>query len=170
MDNFPATPTRRPCSNCGREGGGVIGSSAWGHAGMCCSEACGKRLQAKIAGGMAERPAGWDSSDWDDGSWWRIARMRARIKVLEARLKAAKTPEANRSQKMSDKGRGLYEKFHVTRNDGSDQPGGKHDGCEYFVLDLKHDPHAKPALRAYAESCKEDYPQLAADLKARTWL
>lgn len=68
---------------------------------------------------------------------------------------------------MGDKTRGLYEKFTVTRNDGSSEPGGKHHGCEYFVLDLTHDPHAAAALRAYADSCAADYPLLADDLRSR---
>lgn len=62
---------------------------------------------------------------------------------------------------------GLIHKFSVTRTDGTDAPGGKHDGCDYFVLDLTHDPHALPAIRAYAESCRADYPALAADLDAK---
>lgn len=41
---------------------------------------------------------------------------------------------------------GLYRKFIVTRTDGKSAPGQKHDGCDYFVLDLTHDPHAAPAL------------------------
>jgi len=61
---------------------------------------------------------------------------------------------------------GLYDKFSVRRTDGSDAPGGKHDGCTYFVLDATHDPHALPALRAYANSCRSDYPLLARDLDA----
>lgn len=65
---------------------------------------------------------------------------------------------------MGDKTKGLYNKFRVERVDGSSEPGGKHHGCEYFVLDLTHDKHAKAALHAYAESCKEEYPLLAADL------
>lgn len=68
---------------------------------------------------------------------------------------------------MGDKTRGLYNKFRVERTDGSDAPGGRHDSCEYFVLDLTHDPHALPALRAYADSCAKDYPMLAADLRAK---
>lgn len=59
---------------------------------------------------------------------------------------------------------GLYEKFTVQRTDGSSQPGGKHAGCHYFVLDMTHDQHALPALAAYAKSCADDYPQLAIDL------
>lgn len=65
---------------------------------------------------------------------------------------------------MGDKTRGIYHKFEVTRVDGSSAPGGKHCGCYYFVLDLDHDPHAKAALRAYADSCRAEYPRLAADL------
>jgi hypothetical protein len=68
---------------------------------------------------------------------------------------------------MSDKTKGLYNKFAVSRNDGSSEPGGKHYGCEYFVLDIDHDPHAIAALHAYADSCETDYPALAADLRAR---
>lgn len=62
---------------------------------------------------------------------------------------------------------GLFRKFNVTRTDGSDQPGGKHHGCEYFVLDVDHDQHAKAALQAYAASCAQSHPQLSADLIAR---
>jgi hypothetical protein len=63
--------------------------------------------------------------------------------------------------------KGLYEKFSVTRNDGRSAPGEKHDGCEYFVLDLSHDKHAMPALAAYAQSCADEFPELAADLRAK---
>ncbi len=65
----------------------------------------------------------------------------------------------------SDVERGLYEKFFVKRVDGSSAPGGRHDACDYFVLDLTHDPHAMPAIRAYADSCETDYPILANDLR-----
>lgn len=62
--------------------------------------------------------------------------------------------------------RGLYAKYlPITRADGQSAPGEKHDGCEYFVLDITHDPHALPALHAYALSCESDYPALAADLR-----
>ena len=47
---------------------------------------------------------------------------------------------------------GLFKKFNVTRTDGSHRPGGKHDGCDYYVLDLSHDVHAMPALEAYIVS------------------
>lgn len=71
---------------------------------------------------------------------------------------------------MTDKKeRGLLGKFIVQRVDGSDQPGGKHRGCDYFVLDATHDAHAAAALRAYADSCEAEYPLLAADIRGR-WL
>jgi hypothetical protein len=65
---------------------------------------------------------------------------------------------------MTEPTRGLYNKFNVTRTDGSSEPGGKHNGCEYFVLDLTHDPFAVDALRAYAVACQHEYPLLADDL------
>jgi len=65
---------------------------------------------------------------------------------------------------MGDRTKGVIHKYNVTRVDGSSAPGGKHDGCFYFVLDLDHDPHAKAALKAYADSCRAEYPRLATDL------
>ena len=60
-----------------------------------------------------------------------------------------------------DKTKGLYGKYYVERiNDKK----GKHKNCQYFVLDLVHDKYAYPALIAYREACKEEYPQLADDL------
>jgi hypothetical protein len=58
-------------------------------------------------------------------------------------------------------------KFYVLRNDGSSEPGQKHDGCDYFVLDLTHDPYARPAARAYADACEKTHPQLAADMRRK---
>jgi hypothetical protein len=71
---------------------------------------------------------------------------------------------------MGDKTRGLYEKYKIERTDGSSAPGGDHERCEYFVLDYHCDPHAIPALLAYAESCKADYPLLARDIRAKAQL
>ena len=68
---------------------------------------------------------------------------------------------------MDDTNRGLYEKFTVERTDGRSAPGQPHDGCEYFVLDLTHDPYAYPALVAYQEACQTQYPKLAEDLGRR---
>jgi hypothetical protein len=58
---------------------------------------------------------------------------------------------------------GLFQKFNVSRTDGRDAPGEKHHGAEYFVLDMA-DTFAIPALTAYAEACKHEYPVLSADL------
>lgn len=69
-----------------------------------------------------------------------------------------------RMKTTDDKRKGMYEKFRVERVDGRDHFDKKHYGCFYFVLDTNHDPFAIPALRAYAEACKEDYPLLAADI------
>jgi hypothetical protein len=65
---------------------------------------------------------------------------------------------------MGDPAKGIYEKFKVERTDGKSEPGEKHYFCKYFVLDLKHDKHARAALMAYAESCKKTYPLLSQDL------
>jgi hypothetical protein len=66
---------------------------------------------------------------------------------------------------MSDASRGLYRKFDVRRTDGTDAPGGKHEGCSYFVLDLTHDKYARAALEGYAAACGAEHPALAADLR-----
>jgi folylpolyglutamate synthase/dihydropteroate synthase len=58
-----------------------------------------------------------------------------------------------------DKSKGLYGKYRVERIDGKERG-------PYFVLDYAHDPHAIPALLAYADSCKAEYPELARDLRA----
>jgi hypothetical protein len=70
---------------------------------------------------------------------------------------------------MDDTTRGLYKKYNVTRADGSSEPGGKHRHCDYFVLDLVHDPYAIDALQAYAIACRRDYPALSESLENRIW-
>ena len=72
-----------------------------------------------------------------------------------------------RDQAVPVEQQGVFRKFDVRRVDGSDQPGGKHHGCEYFVLDVDHDPHAKASLAAYAQSCRLTHPDLSADMKSR---
>ena len=64
-----------------------------------------------------------------------------------------------------DKARGLYDKYHVSRTDGSSAIGGRHEGCYYFVLDTDHDQFAVPALLAYATACEAEFPMLARDLR-----
>ena len=67
---------------------------------------------------------------------------------------------------MGETTRGLYNKFVVTRVDGSSEPGGKHHECKYYVLDLNHDKFAVSAMLAYADACAEEYPLLAQDIRA----
>lgn len=70
---------------------------------------------------------------------------------------------------MNDTERGLYQKFKVERTDGQSSQGEKHDGCEYFVLDLTHDPFAAAALQAYAQACFGTYPNLGSELSKKSW-
>ena len=60
-----------------------------------------------------------------------------------------------------------FDKYKVQRSDANDQPGCRHHGCEYFVLDITHDPFAVPALRAYAAACKESDPELSESILAK---
>lgn len=57
---------------------------------------------------------------------------------------------------------GLYPKFEVHRTDPEAEV--RHEGHAYFVLDLTDDAFAGPALRAYADACRDEYPVLASDL------
>lgn len=61
----------------------------------------------------------------------------------------------------------LHRKFIVHRTDGQSAPGRKHDGCDYFVLDMTHDPYALRAVLAYAHACEATHPTLAHDLRVR---
>jgi hypothetical protein len=53
-------------------------------------------------------------------------------------------------------------RYRVERADGRDGPGHKHQGCEYFVLDLTHDPVGRAAALTYAAATDET--ELAAAL------
>jgi len=68
---------------------------------------------------------------------------------------------------MSETEKGLHGKYHVSRTDGSSKSGGKHDQCEYFVLDLTHDKHAVRALKGYIGSLRKEQekPELLEDLE-----
>jgi hypothetical protein len=61
---------------------------------------------------------------------------------------------------------GLHKKYEIKRTDGSDQPGKRHDGCQYFVLDLTHDTAARLAATVYAAVVQNWNPSLSRDLKA----
>lgn len=89
--------------------------------------------------------------------------------AVETTLDEINAALGGREAAMGDKTRGLYGKFHVERTDGKSAPGEKHDGCEYFVLDLTHDPHAIPALAAYCISCDPEYPLLGRDLRLKLY-
>lgn len=73
------------------------------------------------------------------------------------------TPTVDTTTAAPDQQRGIYGKYRVERIGGTP---GKHDECWYYVLDLKHDKCALPALRAYVEACREEFPRLASDLTA----
>lgn len=62
--------------------------------------------------------------------------------------------------------KGLYKKYIAHRLDGLDLlPDNKHSGgCEYFVLDLSHDPAARKAAIKYAGFVIAEKPDLAHDL------
>lgn len=79
--------------------------------------------------------------------------------------RSSNLPERDKGK--PDEQQGLFRKFDVRRTDGSSEPGGKHEGCEYFVLDLDHDPLARVALQAYADACDSTHPQLSQDLRRR---
>lgn len=68
-------------------------------------------------------------------------------------------------EKKTDRYRGMYQKYEVRRTDGSSEPGGKHDGCQYFVLDLTHDKYAGAAMMAYSRACYQDFPALSNELR-----
>lgn len=76
-------------------------------------------------------------------------------------------PLPERDAKKPATEQGLFRKFDVRRTDGSDTPGGKHEGCEYFVLDVCCDPYALAALAAYAYACSATHPALALDMLSR---
>lgn len=59
---------------------------------------------------------------------------------------------------------GLHQKYSVVHLGADGLPDYKHAFCEYFVLDLACDPHARVAARAYAESIAPTNPELARDL------
>ncbi len=86
----------------------------------------------------------------------------------EVRLTSASNEDAAQSTGgADDRTQGWYRKFHVERTDGRSAPGQKHDGCDYFVLDLTHDPYSVPALKRYAQACRSMFPSLATDIEAR---
>lgn len=95
-----------------------------------------------------------------------VAAMPRELSTAEV-IAALHTPGAVRLEEpMSedDTKRGLYAKYEVRR---LDDPSGKHNECDYFVLDPKHDKFAKAALQAYADAAEAEYPLLADNLRRR---
>jgi pyruvate-formate lyase-activating enzyme len=78
----------------------------------------------------------------------------------EALLRQIAMPYADLSEQEKDADRAEADKMLriISPN------GGEHEMAPYFVLDLRHDPHARIALSAYIQSCGGEYPQLALDL------
>jgi hypothetical protein len=64
---------------------------------------------------------------------------------------------------MSDDGekKGLYGKYRIEKTDGS----AVDPKAVYFTLRLDTDRHARRAIQAYVESCREEQPELARDLE-----
>ena len=102
------------------------------------------------------------SDERDPSPERRDATIAARDALLAAFTPAE--PPQQEINMIDKRSTGLYAKFTVTRTDGKSAPGEKHDGCEYFVLDVTHDKHAHAALKAYADSCEGEYPLLARDV------
>jgi hypothetical protein len=69
-----------------------------------------------------------------------------------------------KSRLRSEAEQGVYRKYLVKR---LGDRKGKHKRCEYFVLDWKHDRFAVDAMRAYANACAVDFPDLARELHQR---
>lgn len=55
--------------------------------------------------------------------------------------------------------KGIHTKYYVERADGRDMG-------PYFILEYAGDVHARKAMAAYAESCQDEKPELAADIRA----
>ena len=57
--------------------------------------------------------------------------------------------------------RGIYGKYKIEKADGSPVD----PKAIYFTLRLDTDKHARAAVRAYIESCRDEQPKLAQDLE-----
>jgi len=58
--------------------------------------------------------------------------------------------------------KGIYNKYVVEKTDGTTDPE-----ADYFVLRIDKDVHARRAAIAYADSIKEENPNLAFDIRQR---
>lgn len=130
-------------------------------------------LIAELAALKEQEPVAWvgDISEGsqlllDQPARWEAVPLFLAAGAQPAQAQASYTTLPERDTTKPAEQQGLFKKFMVKRVDDSDDIGGKHYGCEYFVLDVDHDQHAPNALRAYATACAETHPKLSADLKA----
>ncbi len=91
----------------------------------------------------------------------------ARMAKLSVRPKQARKELPYRDPSKPAEEQGLFQKYTVFRNDGQSDRGHKHEGCDYFVIDVDHDPHAKAALQAYSNAVDDTHPNLSADMVRR---
>lgn len=86
MGSYPYRQINNPpCANCGKPGGGFMGSTAWEHDYRCCSNRCGLRLKKRIENGMfPDYHFSYDCSENEEKKQLRI-----RIKHLEKQLRLA---------------------------------------------------------------------------------
>lgn len=97
------------------------------------------------------------------------ARVEA-LRLLKVKMKErTKMPNylPDRDPERPAESQGMFYKFEVRRVDGSDKPGGKHYGCQNFVLDMDHDPAAPAAMKAYVNAVRPTHPYLADELNER---
>ena len=138
---------------------------------MAGEAATGQRQRAKAAREIDEAAqafvkaaaAAWDRAEQE------IATLRAENARLQRQINQGVWPDLDALETFQpwnrqpsddpDGDRGLYDKYVIYKA----ATGARvTDPC--FVLSF-HDPHAVAALRAYAESCEEDFPALAEDLR-----
>lgn len=139
----------------------------------------GQRARAALAAGpaAAEKPLGYAEASYGERVSWDLgllppdyfAPTKGMLDAEAGKTEGVPMTKTERKSTMDRVGRdvGIYGKFVVTRVDGSSREGGKHEHCDYFVLDWKHDKFAVPAARAYADACEAEYPALADDLRKR---
>lgn len=84
--------------------------------------------------------------------------------LYAAQQEAARRALPARDPSKPDTEQGLYEKYRVYRTDGLDNVGGPRADDKYFVLNLTRDPHAKPAMAAYAASVNPTHAILSTDM------
>ena len=111
---------------------------------------------------FAERDDLWPLSD---GAEVSSSDLRAGKAMVMALIAGGVFPRPE-NKAVDQRAAGVYDKFEVRRRDGRDLPGGDREGSRYFVIDRDHDRFAGPAMRAYAEAARVEYPALARDLLA----